>query len=460
MAIVSETEAEATTDLKSLAQDIVARAMSSGATAAECVIREGDEFSTLVRLGQVETLKEAGSRSIGVRVFFGKRVASTHSSDFSRAGLERMLNSALELAKITSEDPFGGIPEPSQLGSLNGDLDLYSSDVYSLPGQERIAYARRAEKAALDFDPRIRNSEGGSFDAATGHKILANSHGFLGEYRRSYCSVAAVPIAQDENGAMQRDFWYSVARSLGRLESPEHVGQVAAQRALRRLGARKVKTQQVPVIFDPLVANSILEHIFEGVNGDSVYRGASFLAGKLGQKIASEKVNVIDDGTMVGGFGSSPFDGEGVPTRRTVVIENGVLKSYLLNTYTAKKLGLQTTGNASRGLAGTPGIGPGNYFLQPGARTPQQLISDVKEGLYVTEFLGMGVNLVTGDYSRGASGLWISGGELTYPVEEITVAGNLKDMFLNISEIANDLEFRGAVASPTIRIDGLTVGGE
>lgn len=449
-----------TTDLKQLAQDMVHRAMQNGASAAECVIREGDEFSTLVRLGQVETLKEAGSRSVGVRVFFGKRAASTHSSDFSREGLDRMLKSALELAKITSEDPFGGIPAPEQLGSIPGDLDLYSSDVYSLPGQERIAYARRAEKAALDSDPRIKNSEGGSFDAATGHKILANSHGFVGEYRRSYCSVAAVPIAQDEKGAMQRDYWYSVSRNLGRLESPEHVGKVAAQRALRRLGARKVKTQQVPVIFDPLVANSILEHIFEGVNGDSVYRGASFLAGKLGQKIASEKVNVIDDGTMVGGFGTSPFDGEGAPTRRTVVIENGVLKSYLLNTYTAKKLGLQTTGNASRGLAGTPGIGPGNYFLQPGPRTREQLIADIKEGLYVTEFLGMGVNLVTGDYSRGASGLWISGGELAHPVEEITVAGNLKDMFLNISEIASDLEFRGAVASPTIRIDGLTVGGE
>src|SRR5215469_5258039 len=176
--------------------------------------------------------------------------------------------------------------------------------------------------------------------------------------------------------------------------------------------------------------------------------------------IAASQVNVIDDGTMVGGFGTSPFDGEGIPTRRTVVIENGVLNSYLLNTYTAKKLKLQTTGNASRGLAGTPGIGPGNYFLQPGLRTPQQLISDVKEGLYVTEFLGMGANLVTGDYSRGASGLWISGGQLTFPVEEITVAGNLKDMFMNISEIANDLEFRGSVAAPTLRIDGLTVGGE
>jgi PmbA protein len=448
------------TDLRELAQDIVRRAMSGGATAAECVVREGDEFSTLVRMGQVETLKESGSKSIGVRVFNGQRTASTHSSDFSRQGLDRMVKSAIELSRITSEDPFAGIPEASLLGSLPGDLDLYYSDVYSLPGQERIAYARRAEKAALEVDARLKNSDGGSFDAATGHKILANSHGFVGEYRRSYCSVAAVPIAQAENGAMQRDYWFSVARSLGKLESPEQVGKIAAERTLRRLGGRKVKTAQVPIIFDPLVATSILEHIFEGVNGDSVYRGASFLAGKLGQKIAGDSVNIIDDGTMVGGFGTSPFDGEGIPTRRTIVVENGVLKSYLLNTYTAKKLGLQTTANASRGLAGTPGIGPGNYFLRPGTKTPQQIIGDIKEGLYVTEFLGHGANLVTGDYSRGASGLWISGGELTFPVEEITVAGNLKDMFFNISEIGNDLEFRGAVASPTLRIDGLMVGGE
>lgn len=448
------------TDLKNLATDVVRRAMQGGASAAECVVREGDEFSTVVRLGQVETLKESGSKAIGVRVFFGQRAASTYSSDFSSEGVERMLKSALELAKITSEDPFAGIPEPGKFGSLTGNLDLYHEDVYSLPGAERIDYARRAEKAALDTDPRMKNSEGGSFDAATGRKVLANSHGFVGEYRRSYCSVAAVPIAQDEQGNMQRDYWYSVARSLAKLDPAEKVGKEAARRTLRRLGARKVKTAHVPVVFDPMVANSMLEHIFEGVNGDSVYRGASFLAGKLGQKIAADNVTVVDDGTMVGGFGTTPFDGEGIPTRRTVVVENGVLKSYLLNSYTAKKLGLETTANASRGLAGTPSIGLGNYFLQAGTKTPQQIIGEIKDGLYVTEFLGMGVNLVTGDYSRGASGLWIVNGELAYPVEEITVAGNLKDIFMNISEIGNDLEFRGSVASPTIRIDGLTVGGE
>ena len=448
------------TDLRHLAQDMVARAIKGGATAAECVVREGDEFSTLVRLGEVETLKESGSKSIGVRVFFGQRAASTYSSDFSRQGLARMVESALQLARITSEDPFAGIPEAAQLGQLPGDLALYHEDVYSLPGPDRIDYARRAEKAALDFDPRIKNSEGGSFDAATGHKVLANSHGFVGEYRRSYCSVAAIPIAQTEAGAMQRDYWFSVARTLKKLDAPEHVGKVAAERTLRRLGARKVKTAKVPIVLDPMVSTSILEHIFEGINGDSVYRGASFLAGKLGRKIAGDNVTVVDDGTMPGGFGTSPFDGEGIPTQRTIVIENGVLKSYLLNTYTAKKLGLETTGNAARGLAGTPGIGPGNYFLEPGPKTPKELISGIKEGFYVTEFLGQGANLVTGDYSRGASGLWISGGELSYPVEEITVAGNLKDLFFNISEIANDLEFRGSVACPTIRIEGLTVGGE
>src|SRR5215468_10451076 len=448
------------TDLREVAQDLVRRAMSGGASAAEAVVREGDEFSTTVRLGQVETLKESGSRAVGIRVFFGKRAASTYSSDFSRAGLDRMLKSALELAKITSEDPYSGIPDAGQLGSISGDLDLYHEDVYSLAGEQRIDYARRAERAALDFDPRLKNSDGGSFDAATGHKVLANSHGFVGEYRRSYCSVAAIPIAQDEKGGMQRDYWFSVARNLGRLDPAEQVGRIAAERTIRRLGARKAKTSHVPVIFDPMVAASILEHIFEGVNGDSVYRGASFLAGKLGQKIAGDNVTVIDDGTMPGGFGTSPFDGEGIPTRRKLVIENGVLTSYLLNTYTAKKLGLQTTANASRGLAGTPGIGPGNYFLQSGTKTPQQIISEIKDGLYVTEFLGHGANLVTGDYSRGASGMWISGGELAYPVEEITVAGNLKNMFMNISEIANDLEFRGSMACPTIRIDGLTVGGE
>lgn len=447
-------------ELKQVAIEVVQRAMRAGATAAEAVAREGNEFSTVVRLGQVETLKESGAKVLGVRVFHGQRAASTYTSDFSRAGLDQLVSSAVSLARITSEDPVSGLPQASELGKLDTDLDLYYQDVYSLSTEQRIEYALRAEKAATSADARIQNSEGGSFDAADGSKVLANSLGFVGEYKRSYCSVSAVPVAKDESGAMQRDFWYSVARSIKLLESPEEVGKVAAQRTLRRLGARKVKTSQVPVIFDPLVARSLLDSLAEAVNGDSIYRGASFLTGKLGEKVAGENVTVVDDGTMPGGFGTSPFDGEGVKSRRTVVIDKGVLRSYLLNTYTATKLNLKTTGNASRGLAGTPGIGVGNFYLEAGDRRPEQIIGDLKEGLYVTEFLGFGVNLVTGDFSRGASGMWISGGQLAFPVEEITVAGNLKDMLNSISQIGSDLEFRGSVASPTLRIDGLTVAGE
>ena len=450
----------ASLDLREMAVDAVRRAMKGGATAAEVVVRDGSEFSTTVRLGEVETLKESGSRSIGVRVFFGLRSASTWSSDFSSQGIDAMIRGALNLAKITSEDPFSGVPDQDQLGSIKTDLDLYYEDVYSLSTADRIDYARRAEKAATGADARIHNSDGGSFDAATGTKVLANSHGFVGDYQRSYCSVSAVPIAQQEGSSMQRDYWFSVARTLQKLDSPEAVGLEAARRTVRRLGARKVKTQRVPIIFDPLVAGSLIGHIFEAVNGDSVYRGASFLAGKLGDQVAGSNITVIDDGTIVGGFGSSPFDAEGVPTRRTVVVEKGVLKSYLLNTYTAKKLKMQTTGNASRGLAGTPGIGAGNFFMEPGERAPKDMIADIKDGFYVTEFLGFGVNLVTGDFSRGAGGLWIQNGELTFPVEEVTVAGNLKDMLNSIAEIGNDLEFRGSVACPTIRIDGMTVAGE
>jgi PmbA protein len=446
-------------ELKNLATDVVARATRAGATQAEAIVREGDEFSTVVRLGAVETLKESGSRGMGLRVFIGQRTASTYTSDFTEDGIEKLVSHAVQLARVSSEDPFAGLPQPQEFGQISQDLDLYYDDVYSLPTAERIDYAKRAESAALAVDTRLTNSDGASFDAATGRKVLANSLGFVGEYKRSYCSVSAVPIAQDVNGAMQRDWWFSSARTLKKLDSPENVGREAARRTLRRLGARKIATTQVPIVFDPIVARSIIEHIFEGANGDAIYRGSSFFAGKLGEQIASTNITVVDDGTMVGGFGSSPFDGEGVPTRRTVIVDKGVLKSYLLNTYTARKLNMQTTGNASRGLAGNPGIGAGNFYLENGTESPADIIKNVGRGLYVTEFLGFGVNMTTGDYSRGASGLWIENGELTYPVEEITVAGNLKEMFKNIVAIGNDLEFRSSVAAPTIRIDGLTVAG-
>lgn len=455
---------ELTTDFRTLAADIVSKAVKAGASDAEVTIREGDEFSTTVRMGQVETLKESGSRGMGLRVLVagnnGYRVASTSTSDFTDDGIAHLVNGALALARVTSEDPFAGLADASEFGQLQGDLQLYHEDVYSLPTAERIEYARRAEAAALSADTRITNSDGGSFDAGTGRKVFANSRGFAGEYRGSSCSISVSPIALGQSGEMQRDYWYTYARSIKKLDTPESVGAEAARRTLRRLDARRVKTQQAPLVFAPEIARSLIGAIFDAASGDSIYRGASFFTGKLGEQVAAPSVTVVDDNTIVGGFGTSPFDGEGLPSRRTVIVENGVLVNYLLNTYTARKLGMRSTGNASRGLAGNPGTGAGNLFLVAGSQSPEEILRSVPSGLYVTELMGQGVNMVTGDYSRGASGLWIENGELTFPVQEITIAGNLKDMFRNITAIGNDLVFRGSVASPTLRIDGMTIAGE
>ncbi len=445
-------------ELKDLAAEVVERARRAGADAAECIVREGREFSASVRLGEVEALKEAASKALGVRVLVSGRSASSYTSDFSREGIQRALDDALAMARYTSEDPHHGLPEPELLGQLTGDLAIYSDDADSLPVAARIELARRAERAAMEFDARVQNSEGASFDAAGGRKILANSSGFLGEYQRSYCALSVVPIAVS-NGSMQRDYWYSLSRSLAGLENPEQIGRIAAQRAVRRLGARKVETCRLPVVFDQMTAKGLLENLVEALNGEAIYRDASFLARRLGEPVASPQVTVVDDGTMPGGFGTSPFDDEGVPTRRTTVIERGVLRSYLLNCYAGRKLGMRTTGNASRGLTGNPGIGPGNFYLQPGEHFPEEIIRSVPRGFYVTECIGFGVNLVTGDYSRGAAGLWIENGELAYPVEEVTIAGNLLDMLRGVEMVGNDLEFRGALASPTIKIAEMTVGG-
>jgi PmbA protein len=462
--VQSAPPADINIDLDSLASDVVALALKAGASDAEAVVREGDEFSVTVRMGEVETLKESGSRGLGLRVFLGKQSASTSTSDLTTDGIRQLVEGAMALAKVTEDDPFNGLPETAEFGALPGDLHLYHDDVYSLPGPERIEWARRCEAAALGADPRITNSDGGSFEASTGRKVLANSRGFIGSYRTSYAGISAAPLAVDANGQMQRDGWWSSARRLGDVESPEAIGKEAARRTLRRLGARRVRTQKLPIVFAPEVARSLIGSVFEAASGDSIWRHASFLAGKLREPIAATAITIIDDNTMMlptgaGGFGTSPFDGEGLPSRRTVVVESGVLRNYLLNTYTARKLGMKSTHNASRGLAGTPGIGCGNLYLKPGTLTPEKIIAGVPAGLYVTSLMGFGTNLVTGDYSRGATGLWIENGELTHAVEEVTIAGNLAEMLRNVTAIGNDLVFRGSVASPTIRVDGMTIAG-
>jgi PmbA protein len=441
-----------------LASSVVKMALDKGATGAECTISEGSEFSVAVRMREVESIKDAGSRGVGLRVLIGRRAGSAYTSDFSADGIREMVDSALAIAAITGEDPHAGLPDPEELGSISGDLRLYSDDIALLETDHKVRQAREAEEAALAADPRVTNSEGASFDSHLGLHAFANSHGFAGSYRTSSCSISAVPVAKQAD-SMERDYWFSLARSADRLEPPDVIGRKAAERAVRRLGARKVQTQKVPVVFEPRTARSLLDNIFEAVTGDAIYRKASFLAGKLGEKVASEKITVIDDGTLPGLFGSSPYDDEGVPSRRTVIIDKGVLKSYLLNSYTARKLGLKTTGNAARGIAGNAGIGHGNLFLEKGDRTPGEILRLAGTGLYVTELMGFGVNIVTGDYSRGASGLWIENAELSHPVSEVTIAGNLRQMLFDIEAVASDLEFRGSTAAPTLMVREMTVSG-
>ncbi len=447
-------------ELEQIAARAVGLAKSGGASDAECTIAAGNEFGVSLRMGEIETLKQSGSCGAGIRVLKGKRAGSAYTSDLTEEGIGKMVHSALEIADVTSEDPYAGMPDDHELGKLETDLQLFYQDVIDLPTERKIEMARLAEQTALAFDPRITNSDGASFDSGDGVRVFASSRGFVGGYGYSSCSLYTVPVANSGENKMERDSWSTVARTVVKLESPEEVGRKAAERVLRRLNARKIPTQKCPIVLDRRMARGFAGHLFDALNGSSIYRKSSFLAGKLGERIAVSGLTLIDDPTIPGLFGSYPFDDEGVPGRRKVAIENGVLQSYLLNSYTGRKLGLATTGNASRGLSGAAGVGHGNFYIEAGATSDLDIIRGVKQGLYVTELIGSGVSTVTGDYSRGAAGLWIENGELTFPVSEVTIAGNLRDMLMKIEAIGSDLEFRGSVASPTLLIGEMTVSGQ
>jgi PmbA protein len=438
--------------------DLLAKAKRGGATEADIIIADGETFSVQVRLGAVDRLTKAREKHLGLRVFVGKRSAITSTSDFSADSLNRLVGETCNLAKAVVEDQVSGLPAVDQIAGAWPDLDLY--DPTKLNTEQQIDLAKRVEAAAMSMDDRVTNSEGSDFDSSSGRVVLGNSHGFLGEYQSSSFSMSVSPVATDlQTGTMQRDSWYAVQRKFAKLDSPESVGLEAARRTVRKLGARKVATQRVPVVFDSETAGSLMGNLCSAVSGYSLYKEASFLVGQLDRQLAPEHVTVYDDGQMVGGLGSRPFDGEGLPTRKTTVVERGVLKSYLLDTYSGRKLGLASTGSASRSVGENPSVGPTNFYLAPGTKSAQDIIKSVKRGLYVTDLIGFGINMVTGDYSRGAAGFWIEGGELAFPVEEITIAANLKDMFAGIEMIGNDLVFRGRIASPTVKIAEMMVAG-
>jgi PmbA protein len=444
-------------DYHALAEALLRQARGAGADAADLLIAEGTEFSVTVRKGQVETLKEAGSKALGLRVFVGKRTASSYTSDFSPPALNTLVQDTVAMARVTGEDSAAGLPE-EMVPAPTIELGLYDAAPAALPTPERIERARRAEAAALAASPEITNSQGATYASGEGSVVLANTLGFLGGYRTSSVSLSVVPQAE-RDGQMERDYWYTAGRGLSDLESPEHVGQVAAERTRRRLGARKVPTCEVPVVFDPETAAEILGTLFSALSGYSVFRNATFLKDKIGETVASPLLTLIDDGRRLRGLGSRPFDGEGLPTRRNVPLERGVLKHYLCDSYSARKIGARSTGSARRGIGGGPGVGASNLYFEAGATPPEEILGGVEQGLFVTDLIGFGVDLVSGDYSQGAVGHWIEKGRLVHPVHEVTIAGNLKTMLKDVDAVGSDLEFRGASAAPTLRIRKMTLSG-
>ncbi len=441
-----------------LLTDVLKRATARGATAADGFLIEEQSFSASVRLGQVDTVTHSREQRLALRVFAGRASAAASTSDLSRDSLERVVDEATALARVTSEDLHAGLPEAQELIERVPDLELEDHEGPEPTPEEKIELARRAEAAALAADPRITNSEGAEYFDRRARYAYATSHGFARGYSTSSFGLTVSPVAS-KDGEMQRDAWYTYARRRRALEDAESVGKTAAARALRRLGARKVKTAEVPVIFDPDMAASLLRSIAGAASGPSLYRRASFLFERLGTRIAAPTVTIVDDGLVPGALGSRPFDGEGLATRRTVLVGEGKLESYLLDTYSGRKLGLPSTHHATRDGAGVS-VGTNNLMLLTGSASPQDLIGSVKSGLYVTELIGFGINGVTGDYSRGAAGLWIEDGQLAFPVEEVTVAGNLLEMFERIDGIGNDLVLRDRVASPTLKIARMVVAGE
>jgi PmbA protein len=437
--------------------DVLGRARARGATEADGFLIEEQHFSASVRLGQVDTVKHSREQRLSLRVFAGKASAAASTSDLSRASLERVVDEATALARVTAADPHAGLPDPGALIDTLPELELEERGGEELTPEAKIELARQAESAALATDPRITNSEGAEYWDRRARYVYATSHGFAQGYATSAFGLSVSPVAT-ANGEMQRDYWYSAARHRSALEDPEVIGRTAARRALRRLGGRKVKTVEVPVVFDPDTAASLVRSIAGAASGPGLYRRASFLLDRLGTRIAAPAVTIVDDGLIPRALGSRPFDGEGLATRRTVLVGEGVLESYLLDSYSARKLGLRSTHHASRDGAGV-GVSTTNLMLRPGTTAPDELIRSVKSGFYVTELIGFGVNGVTGDYSRGAVGQWIDHGELAYPVEEVTVAGNLLEMFAAIEGLGNDLVLRDRTAAPTLLIGRMVVAG-
>jgi PmbA protein len=450
-------------ELLQLGERVLSSALARGGKdlVAECVLRSGAELSVRVRKGEPEHVEEAGTRSAGLRVIQGKRVASTSTSDLTDAGLERFVADALELVSLSQEDPFAGPADPKQLCDPKAapDLDLFDPAGGAVDAAQAIAWAKEGEGTALAFDPRITNSEGGTFGRSAGGSALLLSSGFRATTKGSYQSLSVVPIAADEGGKNRRGFHWTARRHLAALDPAAEVGREAARRTLRKLGARTVASCEAPVVFDPDAARSILGLLAGCVMGGAIWRKSSYLVGREGTRVASDGVTVIDDPLIPRAPGSRAFDGEGLASRRNVVVEKGILRTFLCDSYSARKLGRESTASASRGGGAGVGSGTTNFVLQPGTDSNEAIVRGTSRGLYVTEMMGFGFSAVTGDFSRGASGFWIENGELAYPVSEVTISLNVDELWQRIDAIGSDLDLRTSTAAPTLRVGKMTIAG-
>jgi PmbA protein len=434
--------------LKNLVQNLLDEATRQGATAAEAGLSQENGLSVSVRLGDVETIEHHCDQGLGITVFFGQRKGSASTTDLSPEAIKETVSAACSIARYTSEDEYAGLPDKALLQTQFPDLDVYHP--WDVSAEQAIALAIECEDAARGYHPEISNSEGASVNTHQGIRVLGNTLGFLQGYASTRHSLSCSVLAQ-RGDSMQRDYWYTVARNAGLLEAAASVGIKAGERTVRRLGARSLSTRQCPVLYSAEIASSLLGSFIGAISGGNLYRKSSFLLDALGTQVFPDFVHIHEQPYLVGALGSAAYDSEGVATQARDLVSDGVLQGYVLGTYSARKLGLQSTGNSG---------GVHNLTITPGEHDFTALLKQLDTGLLVTELMGQGVNMVTGDYSRGAAGFWVENGVIQYPVEEITIAGNLKEMFKQIVAIGNDVDYRGNVRTGSILLEKMSVAGE
>jgi PmbA protein len=447
-------------DTLALASDIVDKARRLGADEVDAYVVSSTESSVQVRRGETERVVEAGSHAVGIRVIKDKRTAICSTSDLTPAAIDQMVRDTVELASISEPDEYAGLPAREDLAlGAQPNLLLYDEAIEAITPEEMRDFALRMEAAAFDYDKRVTNSDGAEMAVVRSQVALANSLGFGGTYLGTHAALSIEAMCDEPDGKKRNDYWFSAERALHRLESPEEVGRRAAARAVAKIGARKVSTTAVPIIWEATVAHDLLRILSQAASGEALYRRSTFLADLEGQRVASALISVADEPLLPGRLASRPFDGEGVRSRRLPLFEAGVFRNFLFDSYNARRLGRQTTGAAQRGLTSAPAPGPTNLVMAPGDQSAESLLDGIEEGLLLTDLMGFGVNLTTGDFSRGAQGFWIEKGRIAYPVTEINLSGNLKEMLASIDAVADDVLWRGSSAAPSFRMSRLTLSG-